>query len=184
MVVRAVLICSLNPSAILRPHYVKHSNWEAQTRPTETRTQNPDTPDISASSASSASRLPRPATTCHNTEPRAPSPDTSPRHEPPSPRACRACRQSLSTRACRAAVFNSSLPVQGGALRAPRGDVSDAAACARAGRAASGRSPRGARLLPGRAATRARHTTSTPAPRRSVPGRQRTGGRRRYEEGS
>ena len=35
-----------------------------------------------------------------------------------------------------AAVFRSSLPVQGGALRAPRGAVSDAAASARAGRAA------------------------------------------------
>ena len=42
--------------------------------------------------------------------------------------------------------FRASIPGQGGALRAPRGAVSDAAASARAGRAASGRSPRGARL--------------------------------------
>ena len=48
--------------------------------------------------------------------------------------------------AATAAVFRLSLLVQGGALRAPRGAVSDAAASARAGRAASGRSPRGARL--------------------------------------
>src|SRR3954465_9637127 len=36
----------------------------------------------------------------------------------------------------RAAVFKPSLPVQGGALRAPRGPVPDAAASTRAGRAA------------------------------------------------
>lgn len=45
-----------------------------------------------------------------------------------------------------AARFKSSIPDQGGALRAPRGTVPDAAASARAGRAASGRSPHGARL--------------------------------------
>ena len=43
-------------------------------------------------------------------------------------------------------VIRISILCQGGARRAPRGAVFDAAASARAGRAASGRSPRGARL--------------------------------------
>src|SRR5262245_42494636 len=56
-----------------------------------------------------------------------------------------------------AAVFRLSPLVQGGALRAPRGTVSDAVASARAGRAASGRSPRDTR--PRSRDTRARYVT-------------------------
>ena len=50
---------------------------------------------------------------------------------PSSESAAPSCSELL-----RAAVFNFSIPVQGGALRAPRGAVPDAAASARAGRAA------------------------------------------------
>jgi len=54
-------------------------------------------------------------------------------------------------------VFILSFPDQGSACRRRAGPVSDAAASAHAGRAASGRSPRGARLPHGGGAMPQRH---------------------------